>query len=337
MVWHGNGLESDNDWSISLSHAELDEIRQVIDETTATAKPIGELTRDDFKFEIFGQRLLSLRDDILNGKGFALIRGLQGDDWSDEDLIRTYWGIGTWVGDAVSQNAKSHLLGHVIDQRSAPSSTTRIYQTNQAQPFHSDSCDIVGLLCLRQAKVGGESSIASSAAIYNSMLESHPMELESLCGEFSCDRYGEIPEGCEPTYAVHIFNEINDQLVCCGMDPDIRSAQRLEETPRLTIEQLRALDLFQATARNQALNMTLERGDIQLVNNLTIVHSREAFEDYAALDKRRYLVRLWLSSKEGRKLPGFLAQRWGNIEVGTIRGGIKVPGGSPVVHLDPNT
>lgn len=237
---------------------------------------------------------------------------MSSEEWEDEDLIRAYWGIGTWIGDAVSQNAKAHLLGHVIDQRTSPSSGTRIYQTNQAQPFHSDSCDIVGLLCLRQAKKGGASSVASSAAIYNAISAADKQALDSLCGEFYCDRYGEIPDGCEPYYTVRIFNEIARQLVCCGMDPDIRSAERLDEVAPLTPAQVHALDLFQETANSLALRMKLKRGDIQFVNNLIVVHAREQFEDYAELDKRRYLVRLWLSSPMGRALPEFLVERWGN-------------------------
>ncbi len=231
--------------------------------------------------------------------------------------------------------AKAHLLGHVIDQRTVKSGDTRIYQTNQAQPFHSDSCDIVGLLCLRTAKQGGESSIASSAAIHNRLLETAPGALKQLYGEFQCDRYGEIPEGKLPFYPVRVFNNIDQHLVCCGMDPDIRSAQRLEGVQPLTEQQLSALNSFQEAARKLCLRMSLQRGDIQLVNNLIAVHARESFVDHDDINQRRYLIRLWLSAQNGRRLPEFLRERWGSIDVGSVRGGIKVPGAVPVVQLDP--
>ncbi|MFT4726182.1 MAG: hypothetical protein ACI9UN_000677 [Granulosicoccus sp.] len=332
-VWEKNSFNHDDQWLITLSPDEIADIDSVIQESVLSSKPIRELTKDDFGFTSFGQRLLELRADILDGTGFSVLRGLPGD-WSDEKLIRTYWGVGRWLGDPVSQNAQGHLLGHVIDRRSSPTAGTRIYQTNQAQPFHSDSCDIVGLLCLRKANQGGASYIASSTAIHNKMLSTDIEALQSLYGEFQCDRYGEIPDGKQPSYAVHVFNDVEGKCVCCGMDPDIRSAQRLNTVTALTQKQNDALDRFQTIAQDLALSMSLQRGDIQLLNNHVVVHAREQFQDDELLDKRRYLVRLWLSASNGRKLPAFMKERWGNIEVGSLRGGINVSGVTPTVTLN---
>jgi len=251
------------------------------------------------------------------------------------ELTRAYWIIGSLFGDPVSQNARADLLGHVTDLRMKDKTAVRLYQTNAAQPFHSDSCDIVGLLCLRPAKSGGESSIASSATIHNELLENSPAALRTLYEEFICDRYGEVPEGKSTFYPVHVFNSVAGNLVCCGMDPDIRLAPRLDGVDELSDSQISALDAFQNPARKTALNMMLKRGDIQLVNNLTVVHSRESFEDHADPDQRRYLLRLWLSSPVGRKLPEFLRERWGNIAVGSRGGGIRVPGVQPQINFEP--
>jgi len=119
------------------------------------------------------------------------------------------------------------------------------------------------------------------------------------------------------------------------MDADIRLAPRLDGVDELSHSQVSALDAFQQTAKENALNMILERGDIQLVNNLTVVHARESFEDHTDPDQRRYLLRLWLSSPVGRKLPEFLRERWGNIAVGSQRGGIRVQGVQPQVNFEP--
>ncbi len=336
MVWDGSGLAHDDQWLTALSPADIEQLMQAVQHTYRTGKPIAELTRHDFALGPLGDRLLALREQVLNGCGYVVLRGLPADTMHDEDLIRAYWGIGTFFGDPVSQNAAGHLLGHVIDQRQTESASTRLYQTSRAQPFHSDSCDIVGLLCLRQAKSGGGSAIASAAAIHNYLLEHDPAALQTLYGEFQCDRYGEIPTGKLPHYTVHVYNKVADALVCCGMDPDIRSAQRLDNIEPLSRAQLHALDRFQQVARSLALNMTLKRGDVQLVNNLTVVHARNEFTDHQAAERRRYMVRLWLSSPLGRQLPEFLAERWGNIEVGSIRGGIKVPGACPTANLNPD-
>jgi len=333
MAWTRQSLCSNNQWRVELNAEHTTNIKTLIDATRS--KPIAALTARDFDHYNLTPLLLSLRNEILNGRGFVVISGLPAH-WTDEELVRAHWGIGLWLGEPVSQNAKAHLLGHVIDQRGKPSGDTRIYQTNRAQPFHSDSCDIVGLLCLRKAKTGGASAVASSASIYNTLFEDNPELLSVLCSDFQCDRYGEIPAGKQPWYSVRVFNHIDDNLVCCGMDPDIRSAQRLDGVRPLTELQIAALDAFQQVARDAALNMLLERGDLQFVNNHVIVHARGSFEDHKALSRRRYMVRLWLSSPLGRVLPPFLSERWGNIEAGTKRGGIMVPGATPIVHLDPD-
>lgn len=336
FVWSSAELSDASDWTIHLSTDDIREIQLTVEAFTATGKDLADATHADFPFRQLGTRLRQMQQQLLNGRGFVLLRGLPADDWTDRQLITAYWGIGRHIGTPVSQNAKAHLLGHVIDQRKAQNGETRIYQTSKAQPFHSDSCDIVGLLCLQTASQGGESAVASSAAIHNALLASDPQSLETLYGEFMCDRYGEIPAGKLPYYPVHIFNSVDNALVCCGMDPDIRSAQRLENIDALTNGQLHALDQFQATANRLALKMSLERGDMQFVNNLVAVHARESFVDHTDTHRRRHLIRLWLSAENGRRLPDFLRERWGNIEPGSVRGGIRVPGAKPVVQFSPN-
>jgi len=335
MVWDGRLLQEQDRWWFDLDDADITQLGQAVQQSIASDIPLEKQTHNEFNLCRFDQRFVDLRDDVSHGRGFALIRGLSRTNWSDAELIRAYWLLGSWFGHPVSQNAQADLLGHVIDLRLADTSTARQYQTNAAQPFHSDSCDIVGLLCLRRAKTGGESSIASSAYIHNHLLAKNPASLETLYDEFLCDRYGEIPAGKKAYYPIHVFNNVSGTLVCCGMDPDIRLAPRLEGVDELSQTQVSALDAFQETAKISALNMMLERGDMQFVNNLTVVHARDTFEDHADLNHRRYLVRLWLSSPTGRKLPDFLSERWGDISQGRVRGGILVPGAVPAVNLLP--
>jgi len=335
MVWNGRELQQTDDWKFELTGTEINELKKAVAASLSSNKPLAEQSYSDYDLAKLSMRLVQLREEILDGRGFTLIRGLSKTNWTDAELTRAYWIIGSVFGNPVSQNARADLLGHVTDLRIKDKSVVRTYQTNAAQPFHSDSCDIVGLLCLRAAKRGGESAIASSASIHNQLLDINPNALQTLYEEFICDRYGEIPEGKKPFYPVHVFNAIAGKLVCCGMDPDIRSAPRLDCVDDLSESQVSALDAFQQVAKTSALRMMLERGDIQLVNNLTVVHARESFEDHIDLDQRRYLLRLWLSSPLGRQLPDFLSERWGSIAVGSLRGGIKVPGVQPQVNFEP--
>lgn len=334
MAWTGEKLQRRQDWKYQLTHSDVTVLAKAIEHSFSLSKPLAEMTHTDFDLGSMGEQLQILNQDVLNGRGFVVLSGLPVDDWSDEQLIRAFWIIGSWLGQPVPQNARADLLGHVIDLRSSDT-TRRLYQTRLEQPLHSDSCDVVGLLCLHQAKSGGESIIASSANIYNILQEQQPELLKLLEDEFLCDRYGEIPHGKQPWYKLRIFNEIDGRLVCCGMDPDIRSAQKLADVPPLSTNRIAALDAFQKIAHQQALNMLLKRGDIQFANNLTVLHARKAFDDYLEPERRRHLIRLWLSAPEGRRLPEFLKERWGNIEPGTVRGGILVPGAIPAVNLEP--
>ena len=334
-VWTGAELADDPDWAVSLSAGEVAELEEAVAATMRAGLPIERVTREDFPLPGLGPRVDGLLAEIVDGRGFVLIRGLPVETWSREQSVRAYWGIGCRLGEAVSQNAMGHLVGHVRDLRAPDRPERRLYQTSRPLPFHSDSCDIVGLLCLSAGKAGGESLIASAAAVHNHLLDTDPEALAVLCGTFHCDRYGEIPAGKTASYPVSIFNRMGRYLTCCGMDPDIRSAQRLPEVPRLTAAQHAALDAMQAAAGRLSLAMTLRPGDVQFVHNHTVLHARAAFEDHDEPERRRHLLRLWLSARQGRPLPGFLAERWGTIAVGARRGGIVVPGQRTSVPLAP--
>lgn len=334
-LWTGVELVHDSTFITTLSDQHVVEIKAAVEQTKARELAIEDISQTDFPLSGFGMVLQDLLDELMNGRGFALIRGLPVERWSRDNVARAYWGIGSWLGDAVSQNAEGHLLGHVTDLRVQKQPSRRIYQTAQHQPFHSDSCDVVGLLCLRSARSGGLSSIASAASVHNHLLEHHPQQLRTLYGRFYCDRFGEVPAGKDAAYPVSIFNRYAGYLTCCGMDPDIRSAQRLPQVPRMTAAQQAALDTMQKVAQDLSFGMALWPGDIQFLHNHTVLHARTHFEDHPEPERRRHLLRLWLSVQSGRPLPSFLAERWGTVSVGAIRGGILVAGATPCVSLAP--
>jgi len=174
MVWDGRTLQQIDNWSFELSDTEVNQLYSAVRASIASTKPLAEQSHHDFDLDKLSKRLSFVHEEILNGLGFTLIRGLSKTHWTDAELIRAYWIIGSLFGAPVPQNARADLLGHVTDLRNTDASTVRIYQTNAAQPFHSDSCDIVGLMCLRPAKRGGGSAIASSAMIHNHLLEHNP-------------------------------------------------------------------------------------------------------------------------------------------------------------------
>jgi hypothetical protein len=279
----------------------------------------------------------TLRKELLYGRGFVLVRGLVIERYTREEQAAMFLGLGAHIGRARSQNAKGHILGHVFDLgRSGNDPNARIYQTTERQTFHTDSCDVVGLLCLREAKEGGDSLLTSALSVYNMLHEQHPDLLERLVMPMPHDRRGEVPAGQKPYFEIPVFSFLDGELTVFYQRQYFDSAQRFEDARRLTNDDVRALDAFDAAANDEALclRMRLEPGDIQLVHNHTMLHDRTAFIDWAEPRKKRHLLRLWLACMGARPLPEAFRARYGSLEIGD-RGGIIVPGTSLTTPLDP--
>ena len=201
--------------------------------------------------------------------------------------------------------------------------SVRIYQTQERQSFHTDSADVVGLLCLQTGASGGDSLLVSAATIYNEMLRTDPALTAVLFDPIATDRRGEVPPGALPYFTVPVLTWYGNFLTVMYQRQYIESAQRFADAPRLTPEVIAALDLFDRIANDPQmhLQMRLEVGDMQFVHNHSMLHDRTAFTDRP--DKPRHLLRLWLSVPGDRELPPVFAQRLGSVVVGE-RGGIVV-------------
>ena len=276
-----------------------------------------------------GPKLVGICDEVINGRGFVLMRGLPVERWSMREAATAYFGIGCHFGNARSQNAKGHVLGHVRDlgRNAVSDPTARIYQTRERQTYHTDSCDIVGLLCLKTAKSGGASALVSSMTIYNEMLRRRPDLLALLFEPLHTDRRGEVAAGQKPWHDIPVFSWYEGYLSALYARRYIESARRFPEVPPLSPQQTEALDLFDALAEDPAINMqmTFRPGDMQWVHNHTMLHDRTGFEDWPEPERRRHLLRLWLAIPGARPLPPVYAQRFGSVEIGD-RGGIVVTG-----------
>ncbi|MEO7733243.1 MAG: TauD/TfdA family dioxygenase, partial [Kofleriaceae bacterium] len=295
------------------------------------ASPVNDAVND----ALIGALITALRDDLLFGRGFTVLRGLPVDD-DPARVAARLWLLGRHLGEPVSQNARGHLLGHVCDLGyDAADPSTRLYQTNQRQGFHTDSADVVALLCLRTAVAGGRSSLASAAAAYNAVLAAAPEVAGALFEPLATDHRGEQPAGARPWFEIPVLSWLDDRLSVIYQRRYIDSAQRFPGAPQLTDRQRAALDVFDRVLDDPALHleMDLAPGDVQLVHNHQLLHDRTGFVDDPDPARRRHLLRLWLCPPVGRRLPAAFAERYGSIEIGR-RGGV-VPRGAPVIALTP--
>ena len=311
-------------WVTTLAQDHIAEIETAADDFIAAGHAIDKISSETFPLPSFGPILAGLREQMINGIGFSLIRGLNPLNYSAKKAATLFCGVGAHLGSARSQNAAGHILGHVRDVGADPSDVnTRIYQTSARQTFHTDSADVVGLLCLQDAQEGGDSLLVSTLTIYNQMMARAPELAAELFKPVATDRRGEVPEGEKPYFMIPVLNWHNNQLTGIYQRQYIESAQRFDDAPRLTDSYIQALDLFDEISNDPDihLKMRLAPGDMQFVYNHTNLHDRTGFTDWPDPAQRRHLLRLWLSLPGDRELPPIFAQRYGSITVGN-RGGI---------------
>lgn len=326
-AWRGPEMAASNAWRIVLTADELREIEQAAAPLADSGRDIATIGRADFPLPTFGRKLRAILDDLLEGRGFVLLSGIPVADWGLARSAVAFYGIGAHLGSARSQNARGHVLGHVRDMgKSSQDPNVRIYQTRERQTFHTDSSDLVGLLCLQAARTGGLSALVSSVTIYNEFRQRRPDLIGHLFEPLATDRRGEVPVGQKPYFEIPVFNWHAGRLSTIYQRQYIDSAQRFADAPRLTPAIREALDLFDALANDPALHFTmaLAPGDIQFVHNHTLLHDRTAFTDWDEAERKRHLLRLWLAPPEARPLPPAFAQRYGTLTPGD-RGGIVLP------------
>jgi hypothetical protein len=328
-AWYGPDLAGRGDWIMPLEVGDLAEIAAASAALAGSDTDIAAITARDFPLPNLGPKLTArVRDEVLNGRGFLLLRGLPVERWSDRQAAVAFFGLGAHIGSARSQNAQGHVLGHVQDLGlDAGDPNVRIYQTSARQTFHTDSSDVVGLLCLQTARSGGLSALVSSTTIFNEMRRRRPDLLKLLLEPIATDRRGEVAAGEKPYFEIPVFNWHEGYLSAIYQRQYIASAQRFADAPRLTPAHVEALDLFDSLANDPRLHMFMElrRGDVQLVHNHTLLHDRTAFVDWPEPERRRHLLRLWLAPWDARPLPAVFAQRYGSVTVGA-RGGIPARG-----------
>ena len=338
-VWSGEELAAADDWRFRLTPPMLAEI----DAALAAVKRRGigweGIRRADFPLPQTAALLADISRTLEEGRGLAKLTGLAVERYGEADLRRIWYGIGLHLGTPVSQSraglrmkvirdegaAVGEVHGQLRDADGATflSSAARTV-SNGLLRFHTDRTDVVGLLCVGQAETGGLSKVASSVAVHNEILRRRPDLLELLYRPYPRSRLGEEKGGETMFYMLPVFGLRDGHFTSHYSRTYIEAAQQLPEAPRLTPQQLEAMDLLAEVADSLCYRMRLEPGDMQFLNNHVIYHARDAFIDDSASGRVRRLFRLWLAMPNSRALPEDHAVLWGDVSAGAVRGGIAV-------------
>jgi hypothetical protein len=308
QTWTARDFSSPADWVLQLPQETTLELQSAVAYATGHGVEPGTLQPDDFPLTSFAPTAAEVRKRLLQGRGFVVLRGLDMDDYDEDEARLVYAGLGSRIGAIIPQTLRGDRLYSVRNEgirMEADYGRTgvRFSKTNSAFDFHTDSPsrvagrtpDFIGLLVLRTAKSGGDSALVSGYALHNMLREERPDVLDRLYQPFWVDRRAELPPGEEPVLPVPVF-AFDGRLTVRYLRFYITKGQELKGEP-LTRADIAALDAFEELMRRPgvAVQVPLERGDIQLISNAFLLHSRNSYEDHPEPERKRHYVRLWLA------------------------------------------
>ena len=299
FVWKSQDVDHENDATHFFSEGDIGDIDKALNHLKSLGDlDFPEITPDTFPLHKFRETLEACREDLRTGLGFLRFRGFPVDRYSQDDLGRIFYGIGTCLGTPMPQSYRGELLGHVMDV-SDIEQTDRGYHRGGSLSMHTDAGGIVGLMCLKASSSGGMSRIASTAALHNELLKTRPDLVAVLYDGFlqrSTEKDAKYGDGQNLTDGkIPVFARSNGEFACRYIGGFLRRAIEAGDVSEggLELEAVDALDNL-ASLPEFYLDIPFKYGDIQYLNNNLILHSRTDYTDGRELDQRRYLLRLWL-------------------------------------------
>ena len=336
-VWHGRDIANSSRWIRDFTPAMLVEIEQALRGVQKRGLAWHQVTRADFEIPRTAALLAEAAEELENGSGMMKLRGIPVAKYSEDELRILWFGLGAVLARPLFQNRSGELMRAIRDEGGDLGKRYGQIEKGDDKPFissyartlssgalryHTDRCDVVGLLCVRQARAGGVSTLASSPAVHNAMLERRPDLAAALYEPIWRSRLGEELGGEKIAYPLPIFGQRDGRFTSHYSLTYIEAAQLMDDVPRLTALQREAIDMLMKLCAELSFEMTMEPGVIQLLNNHVIYHGRTPFTDDATTGNDRLLLRLWLGMPNSRALPEDHAPLWGNVAAGTPHGGI---------------
>lgn len=338
-VWNGPEMAQSDRWLKPIPAIVQHQIGVALEQV----RELGwrSITRLNFPLPGAADFFNEVREELEAGCGMVKICGLDVTRYSEEQLRRIWFGIGCHLGTPMYQNCRGEMMRDIRDEgtevgaklygasldasgKQFLSSGARTLSTG-ALRFHTDRCDVVGLLCVRQASEGGVSKLASSAKVYNEILQRRPDLHALLCKPIPRSRFGEEAGGEYVAYDLPVFGVRDGKLTSHFSLTYIEHAQTRPHVRKLTEAERASIQMLMDVAQEVCFEMRFEPGDMQFLNNHVIYHARTAFKDDVSTGQDRLLMRLWLSMANSRALPEDHAVLWGDVGAGRPRGGIAQP------------
>lgn len=300
LTWE-ESLPDINDLSVTIPQELVESCPNIIIDEEIDSNLLS-----DFKKTLLYKRLIdwskSSLSAIMSSPGVSLLK--VSDYKLDNDKLKSlYYIISLGLG------TLNDRYGDLFDVRDKnldyKKEAIPVSKTNASTGFHTDSTaleyspDIVGLLCLQPARIGGESILANAADLYLWMKQLYPEDLDVLSKPIIRDVI--TPGSHTDIEAIKknrfpVFSFVNDTFKFRFMKYWIISGHNrcnLEIPMELKRAIGRIDDFFQKKENLSYYRMV--RGDILFVNNNFICHNRTKYEDYDEAERKRILVRTWIN------------------------------------------
>ncbi|MEM7345556.1 MAG: TauD/TfdA family dioxygenase [Chloroflexota bacterium] len=302
-AWKGSDLTSEDMYAFDLEQRHLDALVEAVAGVKHQNKQLKDVNQQDFAMSTIAADLATVRHELTQGRGFVMIRGFPINDYSLDEIGLMYWGLGTHFGKGMSQSRYGDRLGYVTHDPDLDE-FGRGYRSKKALGMHTDANDIISLLCIRRAKVGGASRLTSALAVHNEIAATRPDLLAPLYEGYYFHWFSEAPPDTDKPvsdYKIPVLSFAEETLSVCYLRGYMRYAAEAIGTT-LPDQLVEALDLFdEITNRADMVHeFSLEAGNAYFVNNYVMMHGRAYYEDWEEPERRRLLLRLWLEQQPSR-------------------------------------
>lgn len=336
--WRRSDLEQDQSWIHLLTDQEIHDLEWGLSQVLQLNKTEFELSAADFPLTPLTQQLITRAMNATQTNfGVYLLRGFPVAQWTKAEMRTLFWCMGLRCGVPRPQGKQSQYVSDVMNAGGTyRGGTGRGYNTNSKLDFHADGSDVVGLMCLQTAQSGGKSLISSSLTAYQELVRLRPDLAQVLTEPFYFSRQGEHAPEEPPYYQASVIGFKEGRFACRHIRNHIIGAQlTFEDVPRLSAMQKQALDMFDALLSDEDIcyHMDLQQGDFQFLNNHVVLHARTEYEDFPEPERRRHLLRLWLSLPQGQALPDDWAHAYKDVSTRALRGGFRGVGITPQIRV----
>jgi alpha-ketoglutarate-dependent taurine dioxygenase len=295
------------DWLVALPAGAADELEGVVHQLRREPLPTLLLSPAQFDLPQCREVMAAVGRQLRDGIGLVVLDRIPVERFSVEENRSLGWLLGSLLGRLVAQKWDGAMLYDVRDTGKALTYGVRRSVTNLDLQFHTDAPwlaappELIGLLCLHPALEGGVSRFVSLVTAHEELERRHPMLLKRLYEPLPWDRQAEHAPDDAKVARQPVFELVAGGLRSRYNHSLVENAEELAGR-RLDQDGRDALEAMSAIMNSPAhwVEFTIEKGQLQYLNNRLFAHSRTPFRDADEPERKRHLIRLW-NRDEGRQ------------------------------------